>query len=171
MARVKITDKDRGFHQLMTSLGEMGSIRVGVQGEEAKQKHPSSDLTVGEIAAIHELGLGVPKRSWLVSWMDANAGRIQSETKSAFGAVMKGKKSRNQALIDLGYAWTKDIRQEISSGKITPALPRPRPDGSTEPLFDTHTLHNDITYKVFLPQKKSIRDAAQRKAVGRRIKK
>lgn len=171
MTRVKITDRDRGFKKLVTQLGEMGSIRIGVQGEEAKKQHPSSHLTVGEIAAIHELGLGVPKRSWLVSWTEAHAGRIQQETSQAVVAVLKGTESRNQALIRLGYAWTKDIRHEISSGKITPALPRPRPDGSIEPLFDTHTLHNDITYKVFLPQKKSIKDTAQRKAVARRFKK
>lgn len=163
---VKIKDKDRGFKKLAASLGQMGSVTIGVQGKEAKEKHPESDLSVGEIAAIHELGLGVPKRSWLVSWLDANQSRMKLETAAAMVLVMKGATTRNKALKGLGAEWVKDVKMEISSGRISPALVHPRPDGTTAPLFDTHTMHDSITAKVFLPHKKGITDPAQLDAVG-----
>jgi hypothetical protein len=161
---VTIKDRDLGFKKLAATLGEMGSITLGVQGKEALEKHPESELTVGEIAAIHELGLGVPKRSWLLSWMDANSARMLREAQTSLALVMKGVISRNKAMAALGFEWTKEIREVVSSGGVTPGLPQPRPDGTTAPLYDTHTLHNSITYKVFLPAFKSIHDPAQRAA-------
>ena len=164
---VKIEDRDRGYKKLAATLGELGTVTLGVQGKEALEKHPESELTVGEIAAIHELGLGVPKRSWLVSWMDANQARMLRETNLALSQVLKGVISRNKALAALGFEWTKDIREVVSSGGVEPALAHPRPDGTTAPLYDTHTLHNSITYKIWLPQARSIRDPAQRAVVNK----
>ena len=41
---------------LMEDLGQKYSIRVGIIGENASQKHPDSGLTNAELGAIHEFG-------------------------------------------------------------------------------------------------------------------
>lgn len=168
--RVEITDTDNGFKRVAELLGELGSVTIGVQGKEAEKPHPSAPhLTIGQVAAIHELGLNVPKRSWLVSWIERNAERMRRETAAELEAVLAGKKTRNKALQELGFKWCAEVRDNIWTGKITPPL-KPetiqRKGGETRPLVDTRSLVNHITYKVFLPNFKSIRDVAQR-AVAR----
>lgn len=41
---------------LMEDIGEKYSIRVGIIGDDAYEKHPHSDLTNAELGAIHEFG-------------------------------------------------------------------------------------------------------------------
>lgn len=164
--KVEITDTDNGFKRLAESMGELGSVTLGVQGKEAEKPHPSApDLTIGQVAAIHELGLNVPKRSWLVSWIERNAERMRREAAVELEAVLAGKKTRNKALQELGFKWTAEVRDNIWQGKILPPL-KPetiqRKGGETRPLIDTRSLINHITYKVFLPNKKSIRNVTQR---------
>lgn len=44
------------LNTLMKDLSQNISIRVGIIGSEAYQKHPHSDLTMAELGAIHEFG-------------------------------------------------------------------------------------------------------------------
>lgn len=167
-SKVEIKDVDKGFRKLAQSLGEMGSVTLGVQGKEALMQHPDSELSVGEVAAIHELGLSGghrTRRSWLVDWMNENEARMVSEAKAEFAEVMAGRKTRNQALIHLGYRWTDELRNNIWQGKIKPPLRESTiaAKGHSIPLLDSATLVNAITYRVFLPMFKSIRDPVQRK--------
>lgn len=172
-SKVDINDVDKGYRRLVATLGEMGAVHLGVQGEKALEQHPNSELSIGEVAAIHELGLSGghrTRRSWLMDWVDANQDRLVQETKAELQAVMAGHKTRNQALIALGYKWTQELRDNIWDGKIRPPL---RPStiaakGHSIPLLDSHALSNAITYKVFLPQLKSILDRAQREIARRK---
>lgn len=164
MPRVRVRDKDNGFKKLVAELGEMGSVTIGVQGKEATERHPSSDLSVGELAAVHELGLGVPRRSWLVDWIDAHADEMRTQTKAALVEVLARRTTRNKALTALGYNWTKQVRDRVAAGQVPPPLAASTVarKGHSTPLIDTNTLHNAITYRLFLPHKKSIRDPEQR---------
>ncbi len=172
--RTSVKDVDRGYKRVAEAMGEMGHVTLGVQGEEAEAQHPNSNLTVGELAAAHELGLvpGAPQRSWLRKWMDANQKRMANEARAALQAVIRGEKSRNQALIALGFKWTTELREQFWNGTIKPALKAStiaRKGGETRPLLDSATVANAITYKVFLPMLKSIRDTAQRAAARRKL--
>lgn len=170
--RVTIEDTDHGFARLAETLGELGSVVLGVQGKEAEKPHPSADgLTVGEIASIHHEGKGPPRRRWLEGWLEKNAARMRAEAAIELQDVIAGKTTRNKALQRLGYKWCAELRDWIWAGKVTPPLAAStiqRKGGETRPLVDTHTLVNAITYKVFLPQLKSIRDTAQRAAARRK---
>lgn len=46
----------KALHNLMEDLGEKYSIRVGIIGQQAAQKHRDTDLTNAELGAIHEFG-------------------------------------------------------------------------------------------------------------------
>ena len=53
---------DLGIGRLRAELQRLGRLRVtvGVQGADAREKHPNADLTVGEIAAIFHYGAKIP---------------------------------------------------------------------------------------------------------------
>lgn len=46
----------KALNTLMDNLNQKVSIRVGIIGEQASQKHPDSDLTNAQLGAIHEFG-------------------------------------------------------------------------------------------------------------------
>lgn len=155
-----MVDRDRGFAALAASLGDMGAITLGVQGKEALEFHPNphgeGNITVGEIAAMHELGLGVPRRSWLLSWLDINRQKMLRQCRDHLRYVISRKMTRNQALIKLGFKWTEQLRENIDrDGVKGPALSTFTVERKGHPikLLETGTLRNAITYRVFLPRK------------------
>lgn len=168
MAKTTVTFKDRdyGYKKMVGQLGEMGSVTLGVQGEEARAQHPGSELTVGNLAAIHALGLGVPRRDFINQWMDENQDRMLAETAEALKGVLKGETTRAKVLQKLGYKWTEEMRAFIFAGKVRPRLAEAtkRHKGHSIPLVDSGVLANAVTYRVFLPMFKSIMNTAQRAA-------
>lgn len=170
-----IRDNDKGFAELMGSLGEMGTITIGVQGAEANAKHPESSLTLGELAQMHELGTGgMPERSFIRSWLDKNSRRMVSEMAAAVKEVLARKTSRRKAMIEIGYGWVEEVRENIDHNHVTgpdlAASTVARKGHNTKLLGFTYALRNAITYKLFLPQKKSIRNTEQRAALQKEVK-
>lgn len=165
--KTKVTDKDMGFKKLAAELSGAGTITLGVQGKEAEETHGDGPLTVGQVAAIHELGIRVPERSWLRSWMDVQETRMMSDMARAYQQVIKGQKSRKAAMADVGYQWVVELRDNIRSGKIRPALAAATVarKGHHTPLLDGGQLMNSITYKLYLNNIKGINDLGLREAV------
>ncbi len=164
--RVKVTvqDRDRGFQKLAGELGGMGTVTLGVHGDDAAKPHPNSEWSIGELAYRHEVGLGVKERSWLRVWMDANEARMLAETKAAYLDVMAGRTTRKKAMAALGYKWVAELRQNIADGKVYPPLAPSTiaRKGHSIPLLESATLANHITYKLFLKQIKSVQSKAER---------
>lgn len=162
--RTKVRDLDKGFSALVAELGRMGTITLGVQGREAAEVHPRPDnlsrgLTVGAIAARQELGFGVPKRSWLVSWMDRNQGRLLSETRAKLRLVMLRRVSRKAALVSLGYKWTEELRENIDRNEVSgPPLSKATVErkGHDIRVLETAAIRNAITWRLYLPNVKTI---------------
>lgn len=46
----------KALNTLMDNLDQKVSIRIGIMGEQASQRHPDSDLTNAQLGAIHEFG-------------------------------------------------------------------------------------------------------------------
>lgn len=104
-------------------------------------------ITVGEIAEIHEFGLGVPERSWLRSWCDAKQEMIARDAADALRQVILGKLTRDRALGILCVKWVGDLQEWFSSGNIQPPLNDDtiKRKGSSTPLIDTGQLRSAIT--------------------------
>lgn len=146
---VKITDTDKGYKRALAALGPIGGVVLGVQGQKASAPHgPGEPISVGELAAIHELGLGVPERSWLRAWLDENSRMILDDSKAAIQQVILGKLTKERALNILGLKWVGAIQQRIADGQVTPALAKSTVDrkGSSVPLIDTGVLRASITH-------------------------
>lgn len=167
---VTITDTDNGFSQVMDEFEGAGTIEVGMVGPEAERKHPKADMTVAELAAIHELGLGVPARQWLRGWFDLNQARVQSDMETATELIKLGY-SRKQAFTELGQTWADEIRGRILRGEVPPPLSATTiasKGGETRPLVETETLANAVNYKLTLPFIKSIASKAIRAGLRKR---
>lgn len=153
---VRITSKG-SLHKHVQELAQLGAVTLGVQGREAGQAHkpdpkakggPSPAIqTIGEIAEQHELGLGVPERSWLRAWVDAHEAMIRTDAGKAMRRVLEGKLTREQALEILALKWQGAIQQWIADGRVQPPLSQTTIDrkGSSVPLIDTGQLRSAIT--------------------------
>lgn len=154
MARVNQV-KDSGgkkLEEFKRRLGDKGvaSILVGVQGKGAEETHNGENPdqeTVGEIAGRHELGIGVPERSWLRAWVDENNPMIQDDLRAAMRAVLLGRLTREQAVEILGVKYVGLIQTRIANGILPPNAPSTiaRKESST-PLIDTGQMRSAITY-------------------------
>ncbi len=167
---VEIVEDSSRFYKLLGELGP-AQIQVGMVDEEADKIHPNSTLTTGEIAMMHELGLGgMLERSWLRSWFDTNTDQCTRDLNAAMELVLQGH-SRRSVYEMLGEQWVKSLQDNILAGRIRPPLAASTiasKGGETRPLVDTQTLVHAISYKLFLPQIKSIADSALRQALRSR---
>lgn len=127
-------------------------VRVGVFGTETHEG--SADLTMVELAAIHEFGspaANIPERSFIRATLNAKHDEIAKLLTGAAKAVVKGTVTVERALNIIGTAVVKDIKVRITSG---PGIPPPLKDatikhkGSSRPLVDTGQLKNAITHVV-----------------------
>lgn len=163
MAKNSVTVIDKGARKLVASLQEKAAsaLLVGVQGTKAAEKHKPSEhekdtapaeepLTVGEIAEIHEFGLGVPRRSWLRDWFEEHKQEIEEDLRKITRGVLLGKITKERGLEILGVKYQGQIQKRISDGEIEPPLAQRTIDakGSSTPLIDTGQLRSAISWKL-----------------------
>ena len=132
----------------MAELGKKAPqhVDVGILGEDA---HGSGELSVAALAAIHEFGLGVPRRSFIADFVTENEDKLKRLIQSKVQAVAQRKKTRAQVLKELGAEIQGMIQARIANG-IPPALAPSTiaQKGSSTPLIDTGQLRSSITHRV-----------------------
>ena len=147
--------RDRGAKALRARLtvaakSTLGAD-VGVIGTGAAEGHEgsTSDLTVAQIAEIHEFGLGVPQRSWLRDTIEENLPRIEQAIAQESLNIQTGRATYEQALGRIG-AFVQGLIQVRIAGGIPPGLADSTiaRKGSSTPLIDTGQLRSSITYEV-----------------------
>ncbi len=152
----EVTDKDRGYQALFKRLdGKRRVLTVGFHGPEAatvKQPAPGeepSKLTVGDVATIHEFGLGVPERSMIRGWADASEGQNNGVLKRIGESVIKGVYSADTGLERAGVLFVAQIQARMVAG-IPPALEASTiaRKGSSVPLINTGQMKSSILFKV-----------------------
>lgn len=158
---VRITDK--GLQQSMRKVfGPKASVTVGVFGEKGDEPSGEGSLTVAEIAAIHEFGLGgMPERSFIRSYFDAELPKIQGALLALIRAKLSHSvktgtpvtaKDQKEILDKIGLYMVGRIQQRIAAGEIVPELAQSTIDrkGSSTPLIDTGQLRSSISHEVEL---------------------
>jgi len=136
---------------LLERLKLEGSVKVGVFGNSAKAMD-SQGNTVGDIATFNELGLGVPKRSFIADFVDQNEGKIKSMIRALTKRIINGSDPRTELEI-FGLQLVGEIQERISSG-IPPEnaestkKKKQKGGGSTTPLINTGQLRSSITHLV-----------------------
>ena len=164
---VRIKDKDRGYKKMLKRVlaQQPKEVSVGIFDSEASKilEEPLPEgvgdtapvtrgvqLTVGEIAEIHEYGLGnSPERSFIRAWVDEDPGKIRTAMTRLLESVIKGSRTKEQAMNLFGQWAVGQMQKRIAAG-ISPPLSRVTilRKGSSVPLIDTGQLRASITYRV-----------------------
>jgi hypothetical protein len=125
---------------------------VGVLGKKAEEVHEGEEtsLTVGEVAAFHEFGLGVPERSFLRAWFDQERPAILEALRAAHKQVLLGKLTPERAGNILGMRFAGQIQTFIADRRVQPPLKEItiKRKGSSVPLINTGQLRSAITWLV-----------------------
>lgn len=144
------------FKRLIKDLEQSKKkVRVGIFADKGgSATYEGSDVTIAEVAAIHEYGsprANIPQRSFLRSTVNGNKGEIAKLMKRIGKGVFKNKLTLDQGLDLLGIDLVSKVKKRITGN---PPIPPPlKPEtiarkGSDRPLVDTGQLVNSITYTV-----------------------
>lgn len=128
---LRIQDRDRGYAGLMSRVrrarnrigaASAGSpthrISIGIHGDEAALSYDGREGSIAlvEVAAAQEYGepsIGLPERSFIRSWFDANRPRLARELKYAEAAELIG--GDPGAVVQLAQRWASEVREWITS--------------------------------------------------------
>lgn len=162
--RVTTTDRDRGWHDLMRLLKDMGQehtrVVVGVTGERAATLHPKGGKeTIVDIAIRNEFGSPggkIPERSFVRSTVDANTPKYKTGIRRAFRKMIEDAIARGdvdpknaKALERLGLQVVGDMKRAISAGIPPPNAPSTiRAKGSDTPLIESGRTRQAISHEV-----------------------
>lgn len=133
MLRVVRTKKDRGLKKALNEMKRLSDkpshVEVGV-----------FDPAIAPRATAHELGMGVPVRSWL-------RGTVQEHGRSALAKALKAhlQKQRNDAGLITFAEHVVSLIQGRLRGSIDPPLKEPNATGTN--LIDTEAFANAITWR------------------------
>lgn len=153
-ARVTITD--RGLTKLRGDLEELRrlSIRAGIQGDDASARHPSGDLTVGEVAALQEYGSDdgrIPARPFLRHTSESSAAKMREALRSAVSDVIDGRAEPADAFAKVGEELRLEIVKTIdrASEWAQPlAASTVKRKGHDRPLRDTDEMRDSVSFVV-----------------------
>ena len=156
-----IREKDHGSEELIRRMGQRALLKVGVMGSEAAAKKNvrlsdgsvvSTGETVADIATYHELGLGVPKRSFIADCVDEDEESIKNRLRESARKVLEGGSLKLEISL-LGAEIQGAIQERIANG-IAPELADATIDrkGSSVPLVDTGQLKSSVTWDAEITQ-------------------
>ncbi len=151
MAKNSVKDTDHGWKELSDRIKEAAKspyvVSVGIH--EADDEDYDNGETLLDIAEKHEFGLGVPRRSFLVDWFDANESANKKLVSQLGRLVVSGELELEDALDQLGLKFVGEIQKRIKEGIDPPnsagTIAR---KGSSTPLIDTGQLWSAIRHEV-----------------------
>ena len=139
-----VTDINR-TPELLSRLEQFAVLEevIGIFGDEAKVPHPGTELTMVELAAIHEYGTRnghVPARPWISVGTDRARSLVGTVIQAGIQQVLEGGTTAGQVLDRAGLAIKGSIQKYASSPSSPPpplALSTIKAKGSANPLVDT----------------------------------
>ena len=153
-----VRDKDKGLHDRVARLkdledGEGWTIQVGIldAGADAKIGHDGKEepVSLADVAAFHEYGLGVPQRSFIGAYFDENDRAIHVRAHKSVTKYLHGDIDKDRALAEVGAYCVGGIQARISMGIQPWLMPATiKAKGSSVPLVDTGQLRSGISFRV-----------------------
>ena len=116
-------------------VGKKARITIGIHASEGNEIHddatfaadgaiePGSALTVAELGAIHEFGLGVPQRSFIRAWFDESVQKNRDLLASQLKLVVAGKLPLEKALERVALKCEADVKLRIRNRIPPPNAP------------------------------------------------
>lgn len=158
MADNRIRINTKGIEKLGKALGDEYSIKVGIMGSKAQQKHNDTTLTNAQIGALNEYGSArreIPRRSFLREPLQEHLATYL-KSKKAFSEKEIDQAVKEGTLLDLAKKVGVVAEQVIQEAFATRGFGKWKPNapstiarkGSDSPLIDTGQLRRSITSKV-----------------------
>lgn len=142
-----VRDIDKGAAALMKRLLSKAEVTVGIHAPEGDQdKEDSPGQSILDVAECHELGLGVPRRSFIADWADENKERHEAQLSTMAKAVAAGKvESAELGVKRLGVLYVGEVQKRIADG-IEPPLEQATIErkGSSVPLIETGQMRGAV---------------------------
>ena len=148
------------FVGLLTRLraASAGGARVKVGVLASAGSHPGSNISMVELAAIHEFGspaAGIPERSFIRRTLELQRAEIIAMTRRISEAFLRERVTLQQGLGLLGLFLANAVRHTITSEQVVPRLAESAAGrrtiarkGSHVTLVDHAQLLNAISYEV-----------------------
>lgn len=155
-ARILSDFDERKFRDLLErfSTGQR-SVLVGFPAEIERQVEGDAkppDLTVAQIAAIHEFGApnaAIPERPFLRPAIADNREKFFALNRVSLKGVMDGSLTMQQALGRLGAIAQAQVQKKIVQGPFRPLEPKTiARKGSTKPLIDSGQMRQSVQWVI-----------------------
>lgn len=150
-----VETKDLGIGRLRKQLKQIAASKVliGVQGDEAKEKHPNADESVGTIARWLHYGT---KHQPARPFVDVALSNVQEQAQVVFRRALSDLidgRARDpiKALAKIGEMGVVATREAMDSSRewAEPiAESTARRKGHSQPLVDTFTVYHAVSYTV-----------------------
>ena len=153
-ARVRITDRDRGYKALMRRVQKAArgrTVKVGLLSGDGAEPAGDGDKSLLDVATFHEFGIGNnPERSFVRAWFDENINEHKALERKLAESVVKGQNTIESALEKMGLLLSATMQMRIRGG-ISPANAEStiRRKGSSTPLIgESGSLVANISHEV-----------------------
>ena len=147
--------RDNGLLDRITSVARSATskIEVGYFGNQMHRPSITSgstgSISIKDLAAIHELGLGVPKRAFISPALKKNRIKYIKYIGKQLTPIIRRRQTMNAAWQTVGIMAVADIQEYMITAKFTPLAPSTiARKGSSKPLIDTGQMRQAITYRV-----------------------
>lgn len=141
---------DRGADRVTRELSRRGvRVDIGILGSDADEDHAGSDgMTVGDVAAAHEFGLGVPQRPFMRVWLESATAEVSEAFQRELAVVAEGTQDAERAAERVGLQLQGSAQAHLGTGVEPNAPATIAKKGSSVPLIDTGQLRSSISYRV-----------------------
>lgn len=154
---MSVTVNDSPWRKLLKRLDDLDKlrVRVGVLASKGANTAANGDITLVELAAIHEFGspaANIPERSFIRSTFQIRRfNALQTICATLLKAVTNGTMDVRKALNILGQWGANEVKNTITEIDISPPLAQSTIDakGSSKPLIDTGRMMNAISSEVY----------------------
>lgn len=144
-----LLDRIRSVAKRYTTKVEIGYLDGAMHKPpitDGKEKRP---IALKDLAAIHEYGLGVPKRAFIKPSLKKNRIKYLKYAGKQITPIIRGKRSMSAAWQGLGLMAVADIQDYMVTAEFTALAPETiKRKGSSRPLIDTGQMRQSITYRV-----------------------
>lgn len=143
-----LLDQIRSVARRYTTKVEIGYLD-GAMHKPSITSGKSRPIALKDLAAIHEYGLGVPKRAFIEPSLKANRKKYLVYAGKQITPIIRRKQSMSSVWQTLGAMAVADIQQYMVTARFTPLAPITiKRKGSSRPLIDTGQMRQSITYRV-----------------------
>lgn len=155
---VKVRIKDSGespdMKRIRALLGQELVFRVGITKESGAPLHSGgSGLTIAEVGALHEYGVGVPRRPFVSGWFMNNRNKLHRTIAGQAKLVFKGRKDFSTVAERLGPAFARSMKREMQAMPPPLAAATVRKKGDARTLVETFQLFRHISYEYEVRRK------------------